>query len=80
MPYRIEARPDKVVIHCTKCESSSEDPTHVRLRSCPNCGYHTVFPVGVGGLASELPLGGGIFGSSLRGRPTVPAIGENSEE
>lgn len=48
MSYRIDATADLVTIHCLKCGGSSSNPRDVRLRSCPKCGYHAVFPSPVG--------------------------------
>jgi len=73
MSYRITASSDHQVIECLKCGGSSEDPRDVRLRSCPKCGYHAIFPAGMmGGL-----LGGGR--SSLLLDPSELVVGEAEE-
>ena len=79
MTYRIEATAERQVIHCLKCGGSSEKPRDVRLRNCPKCGYHSVFPPGMMGgkslLAPAAPVGL-ILGSG----EAVPDEGEESDQ
>lgn len=49
MSYRIEANAEGATIHCLKCGGTSDKPKDVQLRRCVKCGYHSVFPPGMGG-------------------------------
>jgi hypothetical protein len=55
--YRIEATADGATIYCLKCEGTSNSPQDVKLRRCPKCGFHSVFPAGMGGLLESELLG-----------------------
>lgn len=74
MSYRIEASAEKQVIYCLKCGGSSENPRDVKLRNCPNCGYHCVFPPGM--MSETLGVGLG----SLARTGTHEAVPDEDEE
>jgi DNA-directed RNA polymerase subunit RPC12/RpoP len=74
--YRIKATAERVTIECLKCGSTSDKPKDVRLRRCPKCGFHSVFPPGMGGLleaedGSAVLLGLGVA-PALQRREAVP--------
>jgi hypothetical protein len=76
--YRITATADGATIECLKCGSTSDKPKDVRLRRCPKCGFHSVFPPGMGGLleaedGSAVLLGLGLgVAPALQRRESVP--------
>lgn len=47
MSYRIVATAEGATIFCLKCGGSSSSPRDVKLRNCPSCGFHSVFPAGM---------------------------------
>lgn len=76
MTYRITATADGATIECLKCGSTSDKPKDVRLRRCPRCGFHSVFPPGMGGLL-EAEDGSFLFGL---GRGITPSIGAGAPQ
>jgi len=48
--YDLIKTPEGPAIRCRKCQQVSLDPKDVKLLRCPKCGYHAVFPAGMGGL------------------------------
>ena len=78
MSYRIEADKDRMVIYCLRCGGNSDNPSDIKLRNCPSCGYHCVFPAGMGGLLAGVD-GVGSLGS-LGSGPLVVAEDNQPEE
>jgi Zn finger protein HypA/HybF involved in hydrogenase expression len=48
--YDLITTPEGTTIRCRACKQVSSDPKDVKLLRCPRCGYHAVFPAGMGGL------------------------------
>jgi DNA-directed RNA polymerase subunit RPC12/RpoP len=51
--YKIVETAEGKCIRCRRCGQASSDPEDVKLLRCPSCGYHTVYPAGMGGLLDD---------------------------